>query len=116
MSLHRSHFLQQLQRIELRRHFAKLGLRDIRDTFRLQEAFAWGQWRMIALGHLCAVAMLLGELEGRLEEVHEQPGGSIEARDCPCGRQSFEAPVTQKLPYDGSVLLLDPRLVVFSVR
>src|SRR5580658_9773610 len=70
---------------------------------------------MIALGHLCAVTMLLGKLEGRLKEVDEQPGGTVKTRDCPSGGQSFEAPIAQELPYDGSVLLLDPRLVVLAV-
>src|ERR1700680_267734 len=44
-------------------------------TVRLQEAFARCQSRMIALCHLCAITMFLRQLEGRLEEDHEQANG-----------------------------------------
>ena len=115
MSLHRSHLLQQFQRIEIRGDLAQLTLGGNRDTLRLQETLARRLWRMIALGHLCAVALFGSQFERGLEEVHEQPGRSVEARDCPRCRQAFKAPIAQELAHNGAVLLLDPRLIVLAV-
>jgi hypothetical protein len=66
-----------VQRIETRGDVAQRTLGGHRDTLRLEEALAGRLWRMIALGHLCAVALLGSQFERGLEEVHEQPGRSI---------------------------------------
>lgn len=71
---------------------------------------------MIALSHLRTVALLGGQFERGLEEVHEQPGCPVEARDRPGCRQAFKAPITQELPYNGPIFLLYPGLVVLTVR
>jgi putative transposase len=70
---------------------------------------------MIAFGDLRTVALLGSQLERGLEEIHEQPGRPKKAHDGPGRRQDFKAPIAQKLPYNGAILLLDPRLVILAV-
>src|SRR5205807_7623680 len=71
---------------------------------------------VVALGDLSALAVLLGELEGRLEEVHEQSRSATQARDGLGGRYPLKAAIAQELPHDRAVLLFDPSLVVLAVR
>ena len=70
---------------------------------------------MIALGHLSALAVLLRELEGGLEEVHEQTRGAVQARDSLRSGDTLKAAVAQELAYDSAVLLLDPSLIVLAI-
>ena len=59
--------------------------------------------------------MLLRELEGRLEEVHEQPGGGIQLCQSGRRRHAFEPAIPDKPAHHRSVLLLDKGLVVLPV-
>ena len=115
MRLHGAHLLQKLQRIQGAGDLAQLRLRGLRDTLRLQQPLTGRLWRMVALGDLSALAMLFRQLEGGLEEVHEQPRGAIQARDRLRGGDALEAPIAKKLAHDGAVFLLDPGLVILAI-
>ena len=73
------------------------------------------QRRMIALPDASAVPLLPGKLEGRLEEVHEQPHGSVEARQGLRGGKPLQTSVAHHPPHDRAVLLLDVGLVVLAI-
>src|SRR6476659_4859310 len=61
--------------------------------------------RVIALANPRALALLLGQLERRLEEVHEQPHRRIKTRQGCCGRHSLQAPIAHDAADHGPVLL-----------
>ena len=82
----------------------------------LQQPITGGLRRMIAFGHLSALAMLLRQLERGLEEVHEQTRSSVQSGDRLRGGNALESAVAQELAHDSAVLLLDPGLVILSVR
>ena len=71
---------------------------------------------MVAFGDLSTFAVLLGEFERRLEEVHKQSRCAIQACNSLGGRNALEATIAQELAHDCAVLLLDPSLVVLAVR
>lgn len=50
-------------------------------------------WKGGPMCHLRAVALLVSHLERGLEEVHEQPGCSVETRDRSGRCEAFEAPI-----------------------
>jgi hypothetical protein len=70
---------------------------------------------MVSFGHVSALAVLLRELEGGLEKVHEQTRGAIQSRDRLRGGDALETAVAEKLAHDSAVFLLDPGLVVLAV-
>ena len=70
---------------------------------------------MITLDDLGAFAPLLLQLERRLEEVHVEACCRIEPRHDPCRLGAIEAAVADEPAHDGTVLLLDERLVVLLV-
>lgn len=70
---------------------------------------------MVTLRYLSALAVLFRELEGGLEEVHEQTRGAVESRDGLRGGNTLEAAVAQELAHDSAVLLLNPGLVILAV-
>ena len=74
-----------------------------------------GQRRVVALADEGALPSLLGELERRLEEVHEQPHRPVEPRQGFGRGEPLEPPVAHHPPHDGAVLLLDVGLVVLAI-
>ena len=68
------------------------------------------------LRDLRAVTRLLGQLERRLEEIHEQPQRAIQLLQRRSGLQPLIAPVAHRVTDHCTVLLFDPRLVVLAVR
>ena len=70
---------------------------------------------MTVLRDLCPVARLCRELERGLEEIHEQPHRSIQAPQHRRRLQTLEASIADCPTDYGTVLLLNPRLVVFSI-
>ena len=59
----------------------------------------------------------LGEqLHRRLEEIHVKPHRAVELGQLPEGHLALEAIVTDQLPHDRAVFLLDIALVVLAVR
>src|SRR5271168_1241740 len=70
---------------------------------------------MIALDHFRPFAALLLELERRLEEVDVEPCRRIEAAHHACRFEAVEAAVAHKTAHDGTVLLLDERLIVLLI-
>src|SRR5437773_6117453 len=113
--LHSSYLFQKFQRIESADNLAQLGFCRLRDTLRLQESLTGRLRRMVALEDLCSLTMLCSQFERGLKEVHEQPRGTIQARDRLGGSNALEAPIAQKLAHDGAVFLLDPGLVVLAI-
>ena len=69
---------------------------------------------MVALPNPAAVAGLLGELERRLEHVHEQSRGRVEACQRLGPGHALQAAVPDQTADDGAVLLFDPGLVVLA--
>lgn len=61
------------------------------------------------------LAVLFRELEGGLEEIHEQPRGAVQSRDDLRGGNTLEAAVAQELRHDSAVFSLDPRLVILAI-
>lgn len=71
---------------------------------------------MVTLAHVGPDPFLLRELEGGLEEVDEQAGGRIEARERLARRDALESSVADEPANHGAVLLFDPGLIVLSIR
>src|SRR3954451_16752431 len=80
-----------------------------------QEPLAGRRWRMIALADPCALALLPGQLERGLEDVHEQPCRRVEPGQSRRGRQPLQAAIAHDAADHGAVLLLDEGLVVFAI-
>ena len=72
-------------------------------------------WRVIALDDLCALATLLFELEGRLEEVHMQPRRRVKTRHHAGRLYAVKAAVADQAAHHRAVLLLHERLIVLLV-
>src|SRR5713101_2345334 len=70
---------------------------------------------MIAFDHFRPFAALLLELERRLEEVDVEPCRRIEATHHTRRFEAVEATVAHQATHDGTVLLLDERLIVLLV-
>src|SRR5688572_24590625 len=70
---------------------------------------------MIALDDLGTFAPLLLQLERRLEEVHVEACCRIEPRHDPYRLGAIEAAVADEPAHDGTIFLLDERLVVLLV-
>src|SRR3954470_23364817 len=73
------------------------------------------RWRMVALADPCALALLPGQLERGLEDVHEQPCRRVEPGQSRRGRQPLQASIAHDAADHGAVLLLDEGLVVFAI-
>lgn len=70
---------------------------------------------MIALVHARTVAMLLGQLERGLEEVHEQARRRVKFGQRNGRLQPLEATIADQAAHNRSVLLLHPCLVVLPI-
>src|SRR6516164_11000189 len=73
------------------------------------------RWRVIALDDLCALTMLLPELERGLEEVHVQTRRRVKTRHHAGRLYSIKAAVADQTAHHRAVLLLHERLVVLLV-
>src|SRR6476619_4386344 len=71
---------------------------------------------MIDLDHFSPFAALLLQLERRLEEVDVKPCRRIEAAHYARRLEAIEAPIAHETADDGTILLLDERLIVLLVR
>src|SRR5207253_2594416 len=71
---------------------------------------------MVPLGDLSTLAVLLSQLEGGLEEIHEQARSAIQSGDGLRGSDALETAVAKELAHNGAVLLFDPRLIVLAPR
>ena len=80
-----------------------------------QRALIGRQWSMITLDHFCPFAALLLQLERRLEEVDVKPCRRIEAAHHAHRLNAIEAAVGHEATDDGTILLLDKRLIVLLV-
>lgn len=70
---------------------------------------------MITLAHAGAVPLLCGQLEGGLEEVHEQPHRRIELRQGCGGFKPLQPAIADDAAHHGTVLLLDKSLIILAV-
>src|SRR6202007_2578163 len=70
---------------------------------------------MITLDYLCALASLVLELKGRLEEVGVQPRCSIQTFQHTRRLAAIDATVSHKPSDDRAVLLLDESLIILLV-
>jgi len=70
---------------------------------------------VIALPDYCPIPRLRGQLEGGLEEIHEQPHYGIQARQRRRGFQTFEGPRADHAAHDSAILLLHPSLVILAI-
>src|SRR6185295_3474098 len=80
-----------------------------------QKPLAWLGRRVVALANPCPLALLPGQLERGLEEVHEQPHRRVEPGQGRRGRPSFQASVAHDATHHSAVLLLDKGLVVLAI-
>ena len=71
---------------------------------------------MIALAHARSVALLLGQFEGGLEKVHEQPHRRVEPRERRCGLQSLKTTIAHNMANHSAILLLHKGLIVLAIR
>ena len=71
---------------------------------------------MIALAHPRSVALLLGQSEGGLEKVHEQPYRRVEPRERRSGLQSLKTTIAHNTANHSAILLLHERLIVLAIR
>src|SRR6202051_2168530 len=81
-----------------------------------QRALIGRQRSMITLDHFSPFAALLLELERRLKEVDVEPCRRIEAAHHARRFDAIEAAVAHEAADDGTILLLDERLIVLLVR
>jgi hypothetical protein len=116
MRLHSPYLFQKLQWIEGPCEFPQLRLCDFWNALCVQKSLAGCLRWMVALGDPSAIAMLGSQFERGLEEIHEQSRGSVQTGDGPGGSNAFEAAIPEQFSYDSTILLLDPRLVVLSIR
>ena len=72
MGLNGPYLFQELQWVQGAGHLAQFGFCCVRNALRLQQPFTGSLRGMVPLGDLSALAVLLRQLEGGLEEVHEQ--------------------------------------------
>ena len=72
--------------------------------------------RVVALVDAGADPCLLGELERRLEHVHEQARRRVQAGQRFGPGHAFQTAIPHQAADDRAVLLLDPRLVVLPIR
>jgi hypothetical protein len=70
---------------------------------------------MIAPPYQRAVPLLASQFEGRLEEVHEQPGTLVEASQRRRRVKPAQAAIAGQTPHHRAVFLLDPGLIVLAV-
>ncbi|MFK4627649.1 hypothetical protein ABIF02_000176 [Bradyrhizobium elkanii] len=70
---------------------------------------------MIALDHFSPFATLLLQLERRLEEVDVEPCRRIEAAHHTRRLDAIEAAIAHEAADDGTILLLDKRLIVLLI-
>src|SRR4051812_10427128 len=72
-----------------------------------QEPLAGRRWRMIALADPCALALLPGQLERGLEDVHEQPCRRVEPGQSRRGRQPLQASIAHDAADHGASWAID---------
>src|SRR5450631_4821511 len=89
---------------------------DAFAQLRMRQSARIGRGRnMIALDHFRALASLVLQLEGRLEEVGVQPRCGIQAFQHARRLDAIEATVSHKSPDDRAVLLLYESLIILLV-
>src|SRR6266545_6579336 len=110
-----ANLVEEPERIERGEHGSKPILHRLRDRRRREQTRTWRLRRVIPLAHARADALLLRELERRLEEVHEETRRRVHPRKRLPRRDAFEPPVPDEATDDGSVLLFDPCLIVFTI-
>src|SRR5580658_2867899 len=71
---------------------------------------------MIAFGHLCPRTGFLGQLKGRLKKINEEPRCCVESSQGLSRGNTLKPAVADHSAHHGTVLLLDPRLIIFSIR
>ena len=74
----------------------------------------WNGW-VVLLDDLCADARLAAQLERRLQHVGVDTGCRVQPGHGADGLQAFEAAIANQPSHDGSILLLDPGLIVLAV-
>ncbi len=67
---------------------------------------------MVTLHYSSPNALFGGQLERRLEEVHEEPSRCIEPSQNTYGGEAFKSAVSDKTSDNGTILLFDPGLIV----
>src|SRR6185312_4293885 len=116
MRLNGPYLFQELQWVQDAGHLAQFGFCCVRNALRLQQPFAGSLRGMVPFGDLSALAILLRQLEGGLEEVHEQARSAIQSGNGLRGSDALETAVAEELAHDGAVLLFDPGLIVLAPR
>src|SRR3954462_9867711 len=111
--LRRSHLAQQPNWIQSGAQCFHTAAHRLRRARVRQKPLAGRRWRMVALADPCPLALLPGQLERGLEDVHEQPHRRVEPGQSRRGRQPLQASIAHDAADHGAVLLLDEGLVVF---
>src|ERR1039457_3244408 len=81
-----------------------------------EQPFTGSLRSMIAFGHLCSCSAFLGQLKGRLKKINEEPRCCIEASQRLRRGDTLKPAIADHSAHHGAVLLLDPRLIIFSIR
>ncbi len=84
MRLYRAYLFEELKWIQRAGHLPQPGFPGFWNALSLQQPLTGSLRRMVALGYLSTLAVLLRELEGGLEEVHEQTRCAIQSREMAC--------------------------------
>src|SRR5258708_14953266 len=114
MGLTRAYLLEELQWIQSAGDCPQSGFRGLWETLSLQQPLTGRLRRMVALGHVSALTVLLRELEGGLEEVHEQTRCAVQSRDGLRGGEALKTTVAEQPAHNSAVLLLNPGLIVLA--
>ncbi|MGY3560198.1 hypothetical protein ACVWXP_003467 [Bradyrhizobium sp. USDA 4463] len=113
--LHVADVAQQRDWIESGIDFLEVMADSVRRAGVRRQALVWCSRRAVCLRYTGTVALLGYQFERGLEEVHEQPRRSIEFSQQLGRFQALEPTIADYPAHDGAVLLLDERLVIFSV-
>src|SRR6185437_10887891 len=116
MRLNGPYLFQELQGVQGAGNLVQFGFRCVRNALCLQQPLTGSLRGMVPLGDLSALAVLLRQLEGGLEEVHEQARSAIQSRDGLRGSDTLETAVTEELAHNSAVFLFDPCLIVLAPR
>src|SRR3981189_1453097 len=106
---------KQSTRIERAIKLSKTPLDGLAHLRMRQCAFIGRGRNMIALDHLRALASLVLQLEGRLEEIGVQPRCPIQTFEHARHLDAIEATVSHKSPDHRAILLLDESLIILLV-
>src|SRR6516165_10990605 len=106
---------QQRDGIECNEPLAQLFFDYFVNIRRGQQTLTGCKWRMIVPAHQRTFALLAGQFERGLEEVHIQPGTLVKPPQRCSGAEPAQPPVAGQPPHHRAIFLLHPGLIVLAI-